>query len=58
MREALLSGLRSGQLRYPWSFTNTLMRREVKNLDMPVNPQKYLPLQTYVSLFKDYAEAL
>jgi hypothetical protein len=38
MREALLGGLRSGQLRYPWSFTNTLMRREVKNLDMPVNP--------------------
>jgi hypothetical protein len=28
------------------------------NLESPVNNQKYFPLQTYVGLFKDFAEAL
>ncbi|TNV73089.1 hypothetical protein FGO68_gene10189 [Halteria grandinella] len=42
----------------PWNFQATLQRREVKNLESAVNNEKYFSLQTYVGLFKDFAEGI
>jgi hypothetical protein len=56
-REALISMLKLQQF-LPWNFSSTLVKQPVLKLDSPVNNQKYFPLQTYVALFKDFAEAL
>lgn len=53
-RQKLVSILKS----QPWNFQATLMRNEVQSLESPVNNEKYFPQQTYVGLFKDFAEAL
>jgi hypothetical protein len=42
----------------PWNFQVSLMRKDVVSLESPVNNEKYFPHQTYVSLFKDFAEAI
>ena len=34
------------------------MRKEVGNLESPVNNEKYFNKQFYVGLFKDFAESL
>ncbi|CDW81354.1 UNKNOWN [Stylonychia lemnae] len=42
----------------PWNLKSYLMKKDVQDLEAPVNLEKYLPLQFYNSLYKDYAEAL
>lgn len=59
MSTSKLHHLSKFQSLLPWNLSATLLRNPaVISLDSPVDNTKYFPHATYVSLFKDYAEAL
>ena len=55
MSSKLLRCVKAG---IPWNMNAGLLRREVACMDSPVNNAKYFPQETYVGLFKEFAEAI